>query len=72
MSEIRYVTNKNGRKRVLQIDPRRHRALWEDFIDGLISESRRNEKGIPFERIKAGLVRMNGSKPPKTSYSSTK
>jgi len=57
MSEIQYVTNKNGHKRVLQMDPRKHRALWEDFIDGLISESRRNEKGVPFEKVKAARLK---------------
>jgi len=72
MSEIQYVTNKRGRKSVLSIDPRKHRALWEDFIDGLISESRRNEKGIPYGRAKASLVSTARSKTAKTSYSSTK
>ncbi|MGO9515842.1 MAG: hypothetical protein ACLPND_02240 [Candidatus Korobacteraceae bacterium] len=57
MSEIQYVTNNNGRKRVLQIDPRKHRALWEDFIDGLVSESRRNEKAVPFEKVKAARLK---------------
>jgi hypothetical protein len=29
----------------------------EDFWDGLISESRRNEKGIPLEKVKADLIK---------------
>jgi hypothetical protein len=31
--------------------------MLEDFWDGLISESRRTEKDIPFEKVKADLVR---------------
>jgi predicted transcriptional regulator len=30
--------------------------VLEDFWDGLISESRRREKGVPLEKIKADLV----------------
>jgi hypothetical protein len=33
------------------------KALLEDFWDGLISESRRNQKGIPFAKIKADLIK---------------
>jgi hypothetical protein len=43
--------------RAAVIDIKRHRALWEDIEDGLISESRRNEKGVPLEKIKADLVK---------------
>jgi hypothetical protein len=46
-----------GRKVAVQIGLRKHGARLEDFWDGLISESRRNEKGIPLEKIKAGLVK---------------
>ena len=36
----------------------RHRALWEDIEDVLVSESRRNEKRIPFDKIKADLIKQ--------------
>jgi hypothetical protein len=32
-------------------------ALWDDIEEGPISESRREEKGIPLEKIKADLVK---------------
>jgi hypothetical protein len=41
----------------VQIDLKRYGAVLEDFWDGLISQSRRHEKGIPLEKIKADLVR---------------
>ena len=57
MTGIQFVTDEKGRKVAVQIDLRKHKALWEDIEDGLVSESRRREKGIPLERVKAGLVR---------------
>jgi uncharacterized protein YehS (DUF1456 family) len=39
----------------MQIDMKKYGSWLEDFLDGLISESRRKEKGIPLEKIKADL-----------------
>jgi len=57
MTGIQFVTDDKGRKVAVQIDLKRYGALLEDFWDGLISESRRKEKGIPLEKIKADLVK---------------
>lgn len=57
MTGIQFVTDEKGRKVAVQIDLKKHSAVWEDFWDGLISESRRKEKGIPFEKVKADLVK---------------
>ena len=57
MTGIRYVTDEKGRKVAVQIDLKKYGAIWEDFWDGLVSESRRKEKGIPLEKIKADLVK---------------
>jgi hypothetical protein len=57
MTGIQFVTDEKGRKVAVQIDLKRYGAVLEDFWDGLISESRRGEKGIPLERIKADLVK---------------
>ena len=51
MTGIQYVTDEKGRKVGVLIDLRKHRAVWEDFWDGLVSESRRKEKGTPYEQI---------------------
>jgi hypothetical protein len=52
MSGIHFVTDEKGRKVAVQIDLKKHGAIWEDFWDGLVSESRRNEKGIPYEQYR--------------------
>ena len=57
MIGIQFVTGEKGRKVAVQIDLKKHGAKLEDVWDGLVSESRRKEKGIPLERIKADLVR---------------
>jgi hypothetical protein len=44
---VQYITDEKGRKVAVQIDLRRHKALWEDFQDTLITRSRGKEKGIP-------------------------
>jgi hypothetical protein len=53
MTGIQFVTDEKGRKVGVLIDLKKHRAVWEDFSDGLISESRRKEKGIPYEQYRA-------------------
>jgi hypothetical protein len=62
MGGIQFVTDEKGRKVAVQIGLRRHRELWEDIEDVLVSRSRRNEKRIPLEKVKAGLIK-NGKLP---------
>ncbi|MGH9432552.1 MAG: type II toxin-antitoxin system RelE/ParE family toxin [Terriglobia bacterium] len=57
MTGIQFVTDEKGRKVAVQIDLKKYGAMLEDFWDGLISESRRKEKGVPLEKIKAELVK---------------
>ena len=57
MTGVNFVTDEKGRKVAVQINLKRYGAMLEDFWDGLISESRRNEKGIPLEKIRADLVK---------------
>jgi hypothetical protein len=56
MTGIQYVTDEKSRKVAVQIDLKKHRQLWEDIEDLLVSRSRRNEKRIPLEKVKAGLI----------------
>ena len=53
MTGIQLVTDEKGRRTAVLIDLKKHRAIWEDFWDGLVSESRRKEKGIPYEQYRA-------------------
>jgi hypothetical protein len=57
MSGIQFVTDEKGRKVGVLIDLKKHGAIWEDFWDGLISESRRKEKGIPYEQYRASRLK---------------
>ena len=53
MIGIQYVADEQGRKVAVQIDLKRHRELWEDIEDVLVSRSRKNEKRIPLDKVKA-------------------
>jgi hypothetical protein len=57
MTDIQFLTDEKGRKVAVQIDLRKHRALWEDFYDGLVSEQRRKEKSVLFEAVKADRIK---------------
>ncbi|HEY5177518.1 MAG TPA: hypothetical protein VII95_18325 [Terriglobales bacterium] len=57
MTGIQYVTDEKGRKVAVQIDLKKHRKLWEDIEDVLASRSRRHEKRIPLEKVKAELIK---------------
>lgn len=57
MTGIQYVTDDKGRKVAVQIDLKKHRALWEDIEDVLVSRSRRHEKRLPLDDVKAALIK---------------
>jgi len=57
MTGIQFVTDEKGRKVAVQIDLKKYGAIWEDFWDGLVSESRRNEKGIPYGEYRANRLK---------------
>lgn len=57
MTGVQFVTDGKGRKVAVLIDLKKHGARLQDFWDGLISESRRKEVGIPLEKVKADLVK---------------
>jgi hypothetical protein len=58
MTGIQFITDEKGRKTAVIIDLKKHRALWEDIEDVLVSESRRNKKRIPFDKVKADLIKQ--------------
>ena len=57
MIGIQFVTDEKGRRIAVQIDLKRHKALWEDIEDVLVSRSRRHEKGIPLDDVKVDLIK---------------
>jgi hypothetical protein len=56
MTGIQFLTDERGQKTAAVIDLRKHRALWEDIQDVLVSRSRSREKGIPLAKVKASLI----------------
>jgi len=57
MTGVQFVTDSKGRKVAVLVNLKKHGARLQDFWDGLISESRRREAGIPLEKIKADLIK---------------
>ena len=57
MTGIQFVTDEKGRQAAVQINLKKYGAVLEKFGDGLISQSRCKENGIPLEKIKADLVK---------------
>ena len=62
MTGIQFITDEKGRKTAAVIDLKKHKALWEEIEDGLISESRRKEKGVPYEQYRAARLRRTRSR----------
>jgi hypothetical protein len=52
MEGIFFVTDENNIKRYVQIDLEKYGELFEEFLDVLIAESRKNDEKIPLEEVK--------------------
>jgi hypothetical protein len=57
MTGIQFVTDEKGRKTAVLIELRRHKAIWEDLWDGIVADSRRKEKSIPYETYRVARVK---------------
>jgi hypothetical protein len=57
MTGIQFITDKTGQKTAVVIDLKKHKALWDDLEDVLVSRSRRHEKRILLVKVKADLVK---------------
>jgi hypothetical protein len=57
MTGIQFITDEKGRKTAAVIDLKKHKALWEDIEDVLVSRSRRHEKRIPLDKVKSDLIK---------------
>ena len=58
MQGIRYLTDERGERVAVQIDLKKDRELWEDFLDILTAKRRRNE---PRESLAAVKTRLRKS-----------
>jgi hypothetical protein len=57
MNGVQFVTDDKGRRVAVQIDLKKHGELWQDIEDLFVSRSRRNEKRIPLDKVKAKLIK---------------
>ena len=62
MTGIQFVTDEKGRKVAVQIDLKKYGAILEDLWDGIISESRRKEKGVPYAEYRANRLKRSRSR----------
>jgi hypothetical protein len=49
MEGIKFINDESGNKTAVIIDLKEHAGIWEDFYDGLVSESRKNEPTVSWE-----------------------
>lgn len=57
MSGVQFLIDEKGHKIAVQIDLKRHRALWEDFYDNHLADKRENEPRSTFTDVKARLIK---------------
>jgi hypothetical protein len=53
---IQFVVDDAGKKTAVIINLERWGTLWEDIYDVFVSESRRDEPGVPWETLKAEIA----------------
>ncbi len=63
MQGVNYIVDDKGRKKAVQIDLQRHGALWEDFHDMLVAQSREHEPRESLESVKERMLRTR-TRPP--------
>jgi len=57
MKGIQFVIDDTGKKRAVILNLEEWGELWEDIYDILVSESRRSEPTVPWEELKAEMVK---------------
>lgn len=59
MEGVLYVTDDNNEKRFVQIDLQKYGGEYlDDFLEGLVAASRRDEEDIPMEAALAHLRKI--------------
>ena len=52
MPGIEFLTDRNGRKKAVVIDLKKHKLLWEDLFDAYVAHQRRNEPRESLAQVK--------------------
>lgn len=51
MDGIFYLTDEHNNRKFVQIDLEKYGQIWEDFYDGLLSETTKGEEAYPLAEI---------------------
>ena len=51
MNGVQFLTDDKGKRTAAVIDLKKHKDLWEDIEDVLVSRSRQHQKRIPLEKV---------------------
>lgn len=51
MDGIFYLTDEHNNRKFVQIDLEKYGQIWEDFYDGLLSETTKGEEAYPLTEI---------------------
>ena len=57
MKGVQFVVDDAGKKKAVIIDLEEWGEVWEDIYDILVSEYRRGEPSVPWEKLKAEALR---------------
>lgn len=56
MTGIQFIVNERGEKTAAVIDLKKHRALWEDFLDIMTARERQDEPRESLDEVRRRLV----------------
>ncbi|HET6455764.1 MAG TPA: hypothetical protein VFI02_15275 [Armatimonadota bacterium] len=55
MRGVDYVVDETGKKKAVVIDLCQWGEVWEDFYDIMVSEARKREDRVPWDKLKAEM-----------------
>jgi len=53
---VNFVVDEDNEKKAVIIDLKKHRALWEDFYDTLLTKKRENEPRETLEEVRKRVL----------------
>jgi hypothetical protein len=60
---IEFLIDRNGRKKAVLIDLKKHKGLWEDLFDAYVAHQRRNEPREALAKVKRSIEAKANRKP---------
>ena len=63
MPGIEFLTDRNGRKKAVLINLKKHKDLWEDLFDAYLVHQRRNEPRESLAQVRRLIASKSKRKP---------